>query len=498
MSAQNPADLTDPLKVLTFRDTSNGGVCVPMKAVDNDSDLQKYGGGCCASPGRRGCENTPSAPTTYPACFNIAPMLLNDPYGSGQLCTLPEVTPDPAIPLLGKDGRDTTFYVTSDLHFFRRTFELTDQLEHVQKVKNFAATNPLWPTGTGIPANTPVPVPSAVIVDGDLTTYGAADNLGAYRISWERGTIPDSIQYPVLFGLGNHEVDSDETAENAHRMFDYLSARMANMNVDPDSGNYSWDWNGVHYVQQNTWAGDQTNLYFDCGGNSSTSRCSDGLAWLADDLATHVGNTTKPVVLFQHYLFSAVNTSKTISTSNDDYWPTDENAINAGGGKTGQGYQSWYNIVKNYNIIGLFGGHDHCLGVSSSLLAKLPVTGSTYPGVEGYGLPIDNFDDGSGGDTRGTDAEDPGQESAGIGNPCPATVIDGKTIQQTAVASFLVTHITPHYLDVAAVSWNNTVVVPYFDDAEGMPTGSSTCRKRINSQFIPETAGFTVTAVSGE
>ena len=239
-------------------------------------------------------------------------------------------------------------------------------------------------------------------------------------------------------------------------MFDYLLARMGNMNVDPDSGNYSWDWNGVHYVQQNTWAGDQTSLYFNCGGKSGPARCSDVLLGCLTILQTHVGHTTTPVVLSQHYLFAAVNTSKSLSTSDDDYWPVDENAINAAGSKTGQGYQTWYDIVKSYNVIGLFGGHDHCLGVSSSLLAKLPITGPTYPGAQGYGLPIDNFDDGAGGDTRGTTEQDSGQESAGIGNPCPATKINGKTIPQTAVASFLVTHITPHYLDVAAASWNHT------------------------------------------
>ena len=209
-TAQNPADRTKPLSILTFKDED--GKCEPMKAVNNDSDLQKYGGGCCASPGRRGCVGAPFAPMQFPVCFNIDPMLLNGPYGSGPLCTLLEVQPDPAIPQLGEDGRDTTFYVTSDLHFFRRTFELTDQLKHVQEVKEFAAKNVIWPTGTGLPANTLVPKPIAVIVDGDLTTYGAADNLGAYRMLWERGTIPDSVQYPVLFGLGNHEIVSDETA----------------------------------------------------------------------------------------------------------------------------------------------------------------------------------------------------------------------------------------------------------------------------------------------
>lgn len=495
LHAQAPYNLTDPLQVLTFKD--GGGECVPQKAVDNDPhDLAKYGSGCCAAPGRRGCVHS-SSDTTYPVCFNLDHALLADPYGSGEVCSLPSPSPDPELSTIGREGHDVTFYVTSDLHFFRRTFNLTDQLRHVQVVKNFYSTKALWPAGTGLATGTPIQKPVAVIVDGDMTTYGAADNLGAFRTTWERGTVPDSIQYPILFGLGNHELNSDETPDDTHRMFEYLQARMANTHIDPESGNYSWDWNGVHMVQLNTWAGDKTSEYV---------RPSDGLGWLKNDLETYVGNSTRPVMFFQHYLFTAVNTSKSISPTNDDYWPTDANAIDAAGNKTGKGYETWFSIIKNYNVIGMFGGHDHCLGVTSSDLANLPVTGPTYPEVAGYGLPIDDFDDGSGGDTRGTVAQDPGQEDAGVGNPCKATEVYGRKIAQTAVGSFLVTHLSDHYLDVATVSWNDKTSAPYFDRAEGMPGALASCRKRINSQYIAApgnfqvvktSTGYTVTSTSG-
>jgi len=179
------------------------------------------------------------------------------------------------------------------------------------------------------------------------------------------------------------------------------------------------------------------------------------------------------------------------TTANDDFFPTDENAIDSTGALTGQGYESFYNVVKNYNIIAMFGGHDHCLGVTSSILSDLPVTGTVYPGVSGYGVPIDDFDDGSGGDTHGN-----GGEVAGVGNPCGPTTIDGQSITQTAVASFLVTHVNQNYLDVAAVSWTGTGSAPYFDQAEGLPTAALACRKRINSQFLPAPSTITVTQIS--
>jgi len=294
-SAQSPYDLTDPLQVLTFKD--EGGQCVPQKDVANKpSAVAEYAAGCCAAPGRRGCVNTPSSSQTFPVCFNIDPSLLPDPYGNpGSYCSFAASVPDPALDSIGRDGKDSTFYVTSDLHFFRRNFNLTDQLQHVQVIKNFNSTKPLWPSGTGAATNTSIEAPAAVIIDGDMTTYGSPEDLGAFRLNWERGTVPSSIQYPILFGLGNHELNSDETADNAHRMFDYLQARMSNMHIDPDSGNYSWDWNGVHMVQLNTWAGDKTSYYV---------HPSNGLAWLKNDLETYVGKTTRPVMFFQHYLFT--------------------------------------------------------------------------------------------------------------------------------------------------------------------------------------------------
>jgi hypothetical protein len=476
-NAQNSPNITDPFTILTYKDLA--GSCVPQQADAGATNVA----GCCAAPGRRNCSGNGANGYVLPACLTLDSTLVPDPYGAGTLCTLSPVTVDTALNGLGQTGTDMTFYITSDIHYFRRTYNLTDQLTHVQVLNNFYQTGTKWPSGSGIPANTPTASPLAIVIDGDITTHGLAQDLGAFRMNYERGTVPASIQYPVLFGLGNHETVSDETPENAQRMFSYEQARMANTHIDPQSGNYSWDWQGIHFVQLNTWAGDKTSVYL---------HSSDGLGWLANDLQTYVGNSTKPVMLFQHYLFPDVQPTLVITTANDDVFPTDGNAIDAAGNKTGQGYESFYNVVQNYNIVGMFGGHDHCLGISSSILPSLPVTGTVYPGVAGYGVPIDDFDDGSGGDTHGTN----GAEAAGIGNPCGATVVDGQTITQTAVASFLVVHANQQYLDVGAVSWTGVGSTPYFDKAEGLPAAAAACRKRINSQFIPAPSAIKVTATS--
>jgi cytolysin (calcineurin-like family phosphatase) len=472
-AAQNTPNITDPFTILTYNDSA--GVCVPQRADAGAANVA----GCCAAPGRRGCNGNGANDFVLPACLSLDPSLALDPYDAGVLCTLATVSVDPVVPTLGQTGTDMTFYVTSDIHFFRRTYNLIDQLTHVKVLNGFFSTGATWPAGAGIPAGTPIAKPLALIIDGDITTHGLAQDLGAFRINYERGTIPASIQYPVLFGIGNHETVSDETPENAKRMFDYLETRMGNTHMDFVSGNYSWDWQGVHMVQLNTWAGDQTSVY---------AHTSDGLAWLANDLKTYVGNTTKPVMLFQHYLLANVYIGRVSDATNDDFFPTDENAIDSTGIKTGQGYETFWKVIQNYNVIGMFGGHNHCLGMYSSMLSTLPVTGSLYPGVAGYGVPLDNYDDGSGGDTG-----DGADNVAGVGNGCSATVIDGQSEPQTAVASFLVAHVNQQYLDVSAVSWTGAGSAPYFDPAEGLPAAALACRKRINSQFIPAPGSIKVT-----
>jgi hypothetical protein len=468
---------TNPLDILTNDDIST---CTPQNADKSTSAWV----GCCGSPGRRSCATGYLTFGLSPVCLSVASTLKGDPYGSTPLCTMSAPGIDSNLGLLVQSGTDMTFYVTSDIHFFRSTFNLSDQLTHVKVLNSYPSTNPVWPTGVGALTNTAVASPLALIVDGDITTHGLPQDLGAYRLLYEESRIPDSIAYPVLFGLGNHDINTDNTADDAHRMFDYLQARMANTHMDSGSGNYSWDWQGVHMIQLNTWAGDQMNKYV---------HTSDGLTWLKNDLATYVGATTRPVVIFQHYGLSNVGSIPAYSTiTTPSWWPTDAAALDVNQNATGKGYESFFNIVKNYNLIGMFSGHTHCLGIytsngvsndgsynDGSQGVNVPLGGSLFPAIVGYGQSIDDFDDGSGGDTGD------GQNSAGNGNDCGNN--------QAGVASFLTTHINQHYLDVAAVSWTGDGSAPYSDTTIGFPDSKAGCRKRINSQFIPVPASVMLT-----
>jgi hypothetical protein len=131
----------------------------------------------------------------------VASTLKGDPYGNGPVCTLSAPGINSNLGLIGLSGSDITFYVTSDLHYFRETFNLTDQLMHLRQLNNYPSTHPVWPSGTGAFTGTAVAPRAALIIDGDLTTEGQDPQLGAYRLNYEQGRIPAGIQYPVLFGL---------------------------------------------------------------------------------------------------------------------------------------------------------------------------------------------------------------------------------------------------------------------------------------------------------
>jgi len=142
--------------------------------------------------------------------------------------------------------------------------------------------------------------PIAVVATGDMTAHGFKEDVGTFRAFYERelngSTFSQELLLPLYPGLGNHDVGSTQLAEE-YQLDRVLGSPMINYldygnPLEMGSYNYSWDWNGVHLVQLNTWAGDTS------GGRRS------GLLWLVKDLAAHAANG-QPVILFQHYAFDS-------------------------------------------------------------------------------------------------------------------------------------------------------------------------------------------------
>ncbi|MEO8369094.1 MAG: metallophosphoesterase [Candidatus Solibacter sp.] len=426
---------TSPFNIITQDD---GGVCQPQR-----QNSSFYETGCCGAPGRRFC-----AQILHPGkgpfgasygCTDPANNLVDNgqcdmrPFTAENANVLPAARPGA--------GTDVRFVVTSDLHFFRQSYNVSDQINQVAHINEYGAQN-------GI---------AAVLLAGDMVTGKGDAKLGAYRLMWEKGTIPASINYPVYVGMGNHDssaqgngygMDGDTNA--ALHMWSYIFARTLNLHVDRNgtgclvgvdalcpeqftlggSLNYSWDWHGVHFVQLHTWAGDTDRQY-------SPPLGLNGLEWLKRDLAHYVGNSGRPVVLIQHYRLT------------DGWFFANKDAFKA--------------AVLPYNVIAMFAGHSHGLEYFSQ---------ANF--VKGGTAPLENFVDGSGGDCT----------SYGNGlDPC-----------SDATANFLGARITDKFLEVGAYSWNRTT--PTYPDTRmlsgnvGYPynLGPGSCRKRISGGKVQLTS----------
>jgi hypothetical protein len=449
----------------------NSSSCEPNLATDNSYYYFLYGQACCGSPGRGPC-------SVFKQCVN-GETYTQDPIDGNYYCSQSDISPEVTDLLPATrpaTGADFTFYVTSDMHFFRNNYDTDMQIFHVDNINRFASSGELWPTGAGIP-QIPISPPTAIVVPGDLGMCGGPEMLGGYRLVWEKGSATGSINYPVYIGLGNHDLIAGGAgctdATNAERLWYYLHVRSYNLhsdrnptgclvNVDSNcsdfggsggSHNYSWDWHGAHMVMLNTWAGESNREYLH-------AQYANGIAWLANDLAHYVGTTNAPVILFQHYTLGDVYPA---GVTQDGYfeWSSSD-------------YHRFWNVIKNYNVIGIFSGHTHSLGTDagdirfpdgsgpSKIDRPAPLSDKFASVAQGWNTPfIDNFIDGNGG-------------------ACNSELCSGNN---NGSANFLVARVTDHYLDVTAISENENVITTVGDTAMRFPGKARACRKRINSPY---------------
>lgn len=133
-----------------------------------------------------------------------------------------------------------------------------------------------------------------------------------------------SLSIPYHLTSGNHDVP------RSHFYDDYLDA-----SIKAQHGGlyfYSFNLNGVHFVQQHTNCPDQ------CVKGHNWDELQQSLDFLRSDLA-HVGAGV-PIVIFQHYGFDSDSVG---------WWPV-------------KYQQQFFEILKGRNFVGLLSGHSHVLG----------------------------------------------------------------------------------------------------------------------------------------
>jgi len=104
------------------------------------------------------------------------------------------------------------------------------------------------------------------------------------------------------------------------------------LTASSQEGHYSWDWDGVHFVNLNEHAGGTVD-----GPRRVYARNS--LLFLLGDLAAHVGDSGRPVVIMQHFGFDAFSTGGA-------WWSAEEREALA-------------RAIAGYNVVAFFTGHLH-------------------------------------------------------------------------------------------------------------------------------------------
>lgn len=228
---------------------------------------------------------------------------------------------------IGIDAKDFTFFLTSDPHY---GYQQWDDNERANK-EAIADMNQLPGTPYRYGSEV-VSTPLGVVVPGDLTSQGHAVNWSGFPNGkeWVSGFDQDYevngnglLRYPVYEGYGNHDIHSGNYAVLVG-IYYRNKVRSTPVNVSSEGLHYSWDWENVHLVQLNIFPGGD--------GDAQNS-----LDFLKEDLAKRIGNSGKPVILFQHYDFY----------SDPKRWFHEEDK------------NRFYEVIKNYNIVGIFVGHTH-------------------------------------------------------------------------------------------------------------------------------------------
>ena len=230
-----------------------------------------------------------------------------------------------AASVLGQPSNDVTFFVGSDPHYgFRGTgVPLSAVISRGAIERMNALPGGAYPAevGGGV-----VDTPRGVLLIGDLTAASVVPEWTAFTNDWglngER-----LLRFPVYEGFGNHDLGSDVVPSGIRAR---NPLRSSVCNISTNGYHYSWDWGFLHLVCLNLFPGNELDLQ----GHDPRS----SLSFLRDDLASRVGTSGRPVVLYHHYAFDVLSTQ---------FWWSDQQRTN------------YLQAITNYNVIAILAGHTH-------------------------------------------------------------------------------------------------------------------------------------------
>lgn len=224
-----------------------------------------------------------------------------------------------------------------------------------------------------------------VLVVGDL--IDSADKTGGphpamQRFEWDRYRADygltgndGGLPMPVYELHGNHDGPQGDTFV-VEGVIERNRRRPGVVHVSPNGLHYSWDWGPLHLVNLGIFVGEGEARR---GDHHYAPRSS--LEFLRDDLAKHVGDSGRPVVISFH-----------LHPNGPEFdWPAEDLA-------------SFWKAIESFNVVALFHGHTH-----GSPPSRLRWDGASFGPELAGGIDVFNPDD------SGAAKTDPRQPGTGIG-----------------------------------------------------------------------------------
>ncbi|MBF8263306.1 MAG: metallophosphoesterase [Parachlamydiales bacterium] len=229
-------------------------------------------------------------------------------------------------------AQELTFFFAGDSHYG------LDQWEYNEKWNKLMIEDMNALPGQAYPPELEglVQDPRGLIFAGDLTDAGSYFQFYGWWLfwKWNRDGFYDDfglngeglLNYPLYEGYGNHDWQAGGHSAVVWSLQQRNTSRKDPVNLSRNLIHYSWDWDGVHFIHLNVYAG-------------MTEMAQESLLFLEEDLRQRVGSSGRPVILVQHYAFDAWSCL-------DEWWTEKER-------------DAFYEVIKEYNVAAIFCGHIH-------------------------------------------------------------------------------------------------------------------------------------------
>lgn len=230
---------------------------------------------------------------------------------------------------------DITFFVASDLHF--------GQNENTAEVNQIVAAEMASLPGTLYPdSSEKVDSPEWISLTGDLTEDGKPeewdDFTSVFGLNGE-GAFP----FLIYEGFGNH--DGPTSAHPVSPVRNGIKTRNLKRNkirnISKNGLHYSWSRQGIYFANLNSYPGNEWDP--ECGWchffQDGFREPAFSLDFLKKDLEESVGDS---VVLSFHYGLGGEETFSYL------WWTSKEK-------------DAFYEVIKDYNVIAIFVGHEHAV-----------------------------------------------------------------------------------------------------------------------------------------